>query len=75
MKTAKIFANGRSRAVRIPSGWLKGADEVEMYHEGDKVVLTPVRSTLGDIAKAYAKDPIHITRMKQTMTAPKRFQG
>lgn len=74
MKHARIFANGRSRAVRIPSKWLKGADEVEMFNEGDRIVLTPIRPTFGELAKSFAKDPVIITRKAQTKTAPKRIQ-
>lgn len=73
MKTAKIFANGRSRAVRIPGEWLKGADEVGLRREGDLVVLAPIRPTLGEMAKTYAKNPVFITRKEQTRTAPKRI--
>jgi antitoxin VapB len=71
MKTAKIFANGRSRAVRIPSEWLKGADEVELLREGDRVVITPIRPTLGQLAKSFREDPIKITRKVQTKTPPR----
>jgi len=71
MKTAKVFANGRSRAVRIPTEWLKGADQVELRRKGDSVMISPIRPTLGELAEAYRKDPICIERKKQTTTPPK----
>lgn len=71
MKTAKVFANGRSRAVRIPSDWLGGADEVELRREGDSVVIEPLRPTMGEIAKKFRNSPVNIERRKQTKTAPK----
>ena len=71
MKTAKIFANGRSRAVRIPGEWLKGADEVELSYEGDRVVIKPIRPTLGEVAESFAKDPLKISRKPQTQTPPR----
>ncbi len=74
MKHARIFANGRSRAVRIPSKWLKGADEVEISNEGDRIILTPIRPTLGELAQSFAKDPVIIPRKAQTKTEPKRIQ-
>lgn len=73
MKTAKVFANGRSRAVRIPSEWLKGADQVELRRVGDSVVIAPIRPTLGELVETYAKDPVFVERKKQTKTAPKRI--
>lgn len=73
MKTAKIFANGRSRAVRIPGEWLRGADEVEMRREGDSIILAPMRLSLGALAQAYAKEPVFLARKVQTTTAPKHL--
>lgn len=71
MKTAKVFANGRSRAVRIPSAWLKGADEVEIRQEGDSVVIAPIRPSIGALAAGFRKSPILFERKKQSKTAPK----
>jgi antitoxin VapB len=73
MKTAKIFANGRSRAVRIPGGWLDGADEVELRREGDSVILAPIRPTLGELSDTFAGDPVLLERKKQTKTAPRKI--
>ncbi|MFT5837221.1 MAG: virulence-associated protein VagC [Candidatus Azotimanducaceae bacterium] len=71
MKTAKVFANGRSRAVRIPRDWLGGADEVELRREGNAVVIEPLRPTMGEIAQKFAKSPVVIERRKQSKTPPK----
>jgi len=71
MKTAKVFANGRSRAVRIPRDWLGGADEVELRREGNSVVIEPLRPTMGEIANKFRENPVTIERRKQTKTAPK----
>lgn len=71
MKTAKVFANGRSRAVRIPHDWLGGVDEVELRREGNAVIIEPVRPTMAEIAKSFRKNPVEIERRKQSKTAPK----
>ena len=71
MKTAKVFANGRSRAVRIPRDWLGGADEVELRREGNAVIIEPLRPTMAEIAEGFRKNPVHIERRKQSKTAPK----
>ena len=40
MKTAKIFKNGRSQAVRLPREFRFDCDEVFVHRQGDKVILT-----------------------------------
>ena len=40
MKTAKIFMNGRSQAVRLPKECRFDCDEVFIQKQGDKVILT-----------------------------------
>lgn len=71
MKTAKVFANGRSRAVRIPQDWLAGADEVGLRREGQAVIIEPLRPTMAEVAKQFRKNPVVIERRKQSKTAPK----
>lgn len=73
MKTAKVFANGRSRAVRIPRDWLGGADEVELRREGHAVVIEPLRPTMAEIAKSFRKNPVVLEARKQSKTPPKKL--
>jgi len=40
MKTAKIFMNGRSQAVRLPKECRFDCDEVFVEKQGDKVILS-----------------------------------
>jgi len=40
MKTAKIFKNGRSQAVRLPKEFRFDCDEVFVHRQGDKVILS-----------------------------------
>ena len=40
MKTAKIFKNGRSQAVRQPKEFRFDCDEVFVHKQGDKVILS-----------------------------------
>ncbi|HEX3068385.1 MAG TPA: AbrB/MazE/SpoVT family DNA-binding domain-containing protein [Thermoanaerobaculia bacterium] len=42
MKTAKLFRNGRSQAVRLPKEFRFEGEEVSIRHEGDAVVLEPL---------------------------------
>lgn len=44
MTTAKVFANGRSQAVRLPKEFRFDADEVFITRLGSAVVLLPKRA-------------------------------
>jgi antitoxin VapB len=40
MKTAKLFMNGRSQAVRLPKDFRFDCDEVFIHKQGESVILT-----------------------------------
>jgi antitoxin VapB len=57
MKTAALFINGRSQAVRIPKELeFEGVAEVEISREGDALVLRPARKTWTSFAEAPMAD-------------------
>ena len=59
MKTAKIFKNGRSQAVRLPKEFRFDCDEVFVHKQGDKVILSakePDWDEFFDAASAFADD-------------------
>lgn len=44
MRTASLFSNNRSQAVRIPKEFeFKGVSQVEIFQDGDCLVLRPLR--------------------------------
>ena len=43
MHTAKVFANGRSQAVRLPKGFRFAAKEVSVRRDGEAIVLEPIK--------------------------------
>ncbi len=43
MPTAKVFANGRSQAVRLPKAFRFSGKEVFVRREGEAVVLEPIK--------------------------------
>ena len=43
---AKIFQSGNSQAVRLPKDFRFEGTEVEIYREGDKVILMPIAKSL-----------------------------
>ena len=42
MKTAKLFNNGRSQAVRLPKEYRFDGDEVNIQKLGDIVIIYPI---------------------------------
>jgi len=42
-KSAKIFMNGRSQAVRLPKEYRFDCDEVYVEKQGDKVIISAVQ--------------------------------
>ena len=42
MQTARLFANGRSQAVRLPKEYQFSGDDVYIQKVGDAVILFPV---------------------------------
>lgn len=47
-RTAKVFTNGGSQAVRLPAECRFDVDEVFVERVGEKVILTPKRSGWDD---------------------------
>jgi antitoxin VapB len=47
-KTAKIFMNGNSQAVRLPQEFRFEGKEVYIRKEGDQVILSPKKSSWRD---------------------------
>ena len=41
MKTAKLFKNGQSQAVRLPKEFRMIGDEVYIKRQGDAIILLP----------------------------------
>ncbi len=47
-KTAKIFMNGQSQAVRLPKEYRFNSKEVYIRKEGDQVILSEKKATWDD---------------------------
>lgn len=52
---AKLFMHGRSQAVRLPKEFQLPGTEVEVYRDGDRVVLKPVPISRPDVEAIFAK--------------------
>jgi antitoxin VapB len=59
MKTAKLFKNGRSQAVRLPKEFRMNGEEVYIEKQGEAIVLLPKNKSwtpLFDSLNHFAKD-------------------
>jgi antitoxin VapB len=45
MKTAKLFQNGRSQAVRLPKAFRLSGKEVKISKQGNKIILEPIEDS------------------------------
>ena len=57
MHTTRVFKNGNSQAVRIPAAiaYERTDIELEIEREGDEIRIRPVRRSLGDVMRIFAR--------------------
>ena len=55
MKTAKLFRNGRSQAVRLPREFRFDGDRVFIKKSGDAVVLLPAAGSWDSLINSLSK--------------------
>ncbi|CUI03819.1 type II toxin-antitoxin system VapB family antitoxin [Massilia sp. P8910] len=57
MKTTKVFRNGNSQAVRIPSelAYERTDMELEIERVGDELRIRPVRRSLAGVLEKFAQ--------------------
>jgi antitoxin VapB len=55
MKTAKLFQNGQSQAVRLPKEFRFEGDEVIIKRSGNTVVLIPANHSWDALADSLSK--------------------
>ena len=72
MKTAKIFMNGRSQAVRIPKEFRVSGDEVYITREKDKIIIfEKPQKTWQEIIKEMPAFPNFDTNRKAINKKPR----
>ena len=56
MKTARLFQNGRSQAVRLPKEFRFEGSEVMIRREGEEIILAPVQESLGTLVRHAVRE-------------------
>ena len=77
MKTAKIFQNGRSQAVRLPKEFRLPGSEVYIKKAGNAVVLLPTQDIwqpLLDSLDKFSADYMEIREQPQPEDRERVFQ-
>jgi antitoxin VapB len=57
-KTAKLFSNGNSQAVRLPREFRFNGDEVRIRKDGDAVVLEPITKDVKEWLANIRRHPL-----------------
>jgi antitoxin VapB len=74
-KTAKLFRNGNSQAVRLPREFRFQGDEVRIRKEGDAVILEPLNADVKKWLAEILQNPMSKDFMaegRQQPPAPER---
>ena len=59
MKTAKLFQNGKSQAVRLPKEFRMAGKEVYIKRQGEAIVLLPIKKSWDSLINSlshFSKD-------------------
>lgn len=74
MRTVAIFANGANQAVRIPRDLeFKNTTELEIFREGDALVLRPVRPDWLSLAEFEPADDDFLVERSDVVDDEGRF--
>jgi antitoxin VapB len=68
MKTAKLFKNGESQAVRLPKEFRFAGDEVFIKRVGSAVVLLPKAKSWDTLIESLSKFPADFMRDREQPT-------
>ena len=64
-QTARVFATGRSQAVRLPKEFRFDGDTVLVHREGNAVILEPVHEWPEGYVESFSGVPDDFTRPSQ----------
>lgn len=58
MRTVSVFKNGNNRAIRLPRDLdFDGVNELEIFREGDTIILRPARPSWGSFRHEEKSQP------------------
>jgi antitoxin VapB len=75
MRTVSIFKNGNNRAIRLPRDLdFDGVSELEIFREGDTIILRPLRPTWRSFNQLEKADADFMTEREEIVSDEGRFE-
>ncbi|MDR3433983.1 MAG: type II toxin-antitoxin system VapB family antitoxin [Rouxiella aceris] len=75
MRTVSIFKNGNNRAIRLPRDLdFDGVSELEIFREGDTIILRPLRPTWRSFNQLEKADADFMTEREEIISDEGRFE-
>ena len=75
MRTAKLFKNGESQAVRLPKEFRFEGTEVLIKRVGDAVILLPAAKSWDTLIDSLAKFPADYLALREQPVEPDSREG
>ena len=72
MKTAKLFRNGQSQAVRLPKEFRFEGDFVYVKKSGNAIILLPARGSWDSLLQSLEKFSEDFMAEREQPASPKR---
>ncbi|EKD6655045.1 TPA_asm: AbrB/MazE/SpoVT family DNA-binding domain-containing protein [Salmonella enterica subsp. enterica] len=75
MRTVSVFKNGNNRAIRLPRDLdFDGVNELEIFREGDTIILRPARPSRGSFRHEEKASPDFLTEREDIISDEGRFE-
>ncbi|ENA9759847.1 AbrB/MazE/SpoVT family DNA-binding domain-containing protein [Salmonella enterica subsp. enterica] len=75
MRTVSVFKNGNNRAIRLPRDLdFDGVNELEIFREGDTIILRPARPSWGSFRHEEKTSPDFLTEREDIISDEGRFE-
>ncbi|EAO5846015.1 AbrB/MazE/SpoVT family DNA-binding domain-containing protein [Salmonella enterica subsp. enterica] len=75
MRTVSVFKNGNNRAIRLPRDLdFDGVNELEIFREGDTIILRPARPSWGSFCHEEKASPDFLTEREDIISDEGRFE-
>ncbi|EAA7382700.1 AbrB/MazE/SpoVT family DNA-binding domain-containing protein [Salmonella enterica subsp. houtenae] len=75
MRTVSVFKNGNNRAIRLPRDLdFEGVNELEIFREGDTIILRPARPSWGSFRHEEKVNPDFLTEREDIVSDEGRFE-
>ena len=75
MRTVSIFKNGNNRAIHLPRDLdFDGVSELEIFREGDTIILRPLRPTWRSFNQLEKADADFMTEREEIVSDEARFE-